>query len=307
MLSRLIYICLFKGIIYLFIRYLIMEDLSLSDWVAVKSDIFSKSYENDISSSKFICGWNNESSKLAITLHEGSRTANDENSKNKACLLSIKELYCIHKQLCLVNPSLESAFPSCIRSKTKTPSKNKIEDICIGVGYYLTEAINLVGKQIVLSSVFGDEDPLNRYEEDIQEFKLKTLEKVIEKNFEELDEILQLRDRAESLLQMKSIHMLEDEVCDKIFDSISELYNFRLQPFLELREIAHSRIEEAKAKLKENVGPNIKEKAEKDFEKWTEESLIASEALQQMYLEYYRRTLNLVEGIFSSYIIKIKD
>ena len=271
-----------------------MEDLS--DWVALKSDIFSKNDENEVNSVKFICGWNPEASKVAITLHEGSRTASDQNCKNKVCLLSLKEIYNIHKQFCLISPSLEPIFPSSLKRIGLLPSQHKIENVCNGITHYLTEAICFVGKQIVVSSIFGEEDPLSRYEENIQEFKLKTLENTVEKNYKDLDGILKLRERAETLLEIKTIYVLEDEVVEKIFDSLSELYNFRLQPFSELREISNCRVKEAKSKLSEDIGPKMKLKAEKEFEKWTEESLIASEALQQLYLEYYRRTLSLVEG-----------
>lgn len=274
-----------------------MEIEDLSDWVALKSDIFSKSVENDVNAVKFICGWNTEAAKVAITLHEGSRTASDQNSKNKVCLLSLKEIYNIHKQFCLINPNLETAFPPSLKKIGILPSQQKIENICNGITHYLTEAVNFVGKQIVVSSIFGEEDPLSRYEENIQEFRLKTLENTVEKNYRDLDGILQLRERAETLLEIKTIYVLEDEVVGKIFDSLSELYNFRLQPFLELREIANCRVKEAKSKLSEDIGPKMKMKTEKEFEKWTEESLIASEALQQLYLEYYRRTLSLVEGM----------
>lgn len=116
------------------------------------------------------------------------------------------------------------------------------------------------------------------------------------KAYKELEEVLTLRQRADSLLQMKTIYALEDQVCKNISDSLSELYNFHLQPYLELREMAHVRVKQAKAKLCEEIGPTIKQKAEKEFEEWNEQSLIATEALQQLYQEFYRRTLSLVLG-----------
>ncbi|KFM69708.1 Junction-mediating and -regulatory protein, partial [Stegodyphus mimosarum] len=267
----------------------------LSDWVAVKEDFFVRTEETD--HPRFICAWNNEETKIAITLHEGTRKASDQNHKNKVCLLSLKELYHIHKQFCLINSQLEASYPKDLKPNY-VPSRKKFEYVSSAVEYYLSAAIKAVGKKIVIPTIFGedDDDPLSCYEENLNEFRLRTLQNNVEKAYKELEEILQLRERAESLLQLTTVYTLEDQVATNISDALAELYNFQLQPFLELREVSRNRIKQAQSKLSEEIGPNIKQKAEKDYEEWNEQSLVATEALQQLYHEYYRRTLSLVQG-----------
>ncbi|GIZ03742.1 junction-mediating and -regulatory protein [Caerostris extrusa] len=268
-----------------------IEDLS--DWVAVKADIFTK--EQDSDHQRFICGWNEEASKLAITLHEGVRRASDQNNKNRVCLLSMKEIYHIHKQFCLIDASLNSEFPKEIKPNYIPPRK-KFDYISNSIEHYLSSAVQKVGKKLILSLVFNEEDPLSCYEENLNELKIKSLNDYVEKAYKELEEVLSLRERAQSLLEVTTIYALEDQVCQNISDYLSELYNFHLQPFLELREMAHIHVKQAKDKLGEEIGPNIKRKAQKEFEEWTEQSLIATEAIQQLYQEFYRKTFNLTLG-----------
>lgn len=267
----------------------------LSDWVAVKANIFVQDEETD--HPRFICAWNEEASKIAITLHEGSRKASDQNHKNKVCLLSLSEIYHIHRQFYLINTSLASDFPDKIKPNY-VPSRKKFEYVSTGIEHYLSCAVKKVGKKLVISLVFGDDDPLACYEENWNEFKLKNLEESVDKAYKELEEVLSLRGRAESLLQVTTIYALEDQVCKNISDYLSEMYNFHLQPFLELREMSRVRVNQAKEKLCEEIGPNIKQKAQKEFEDWNEQSLVATEAIQQLYQEFYRKTLHLVLGEF---------
>ncbi|GBL57629.1 Junction-mediating and -regulatory protein, partial [Araneus ventricosus] len=268
-----------------------MEDLS--DWVAVKANIFTK--EEDTDHLRFICAWNDEASKVAITLHEGSRKASDQNNKNRVCLLSMSEIYHMHKQFCLIDTSLARDFPKEIKPNY-TPSRKKSEYISTCIEHYLSCAVQKVGKKLVVASMFNEEDPLSCYEENWNEFKIKSLEDLVDKAYKELEEVLQLRGRAESLLQLTTIYALEDQVFKNISDYLGELYNFHLHPFLELREMSHSRVKQAKDKLGEEIGPNIRQQAQKDFEDWSEQSLIATEAIQQLYLEFYRKTYNLMLG-----------
>ncbi|PRD29203.1 UNVERIFIED_CONTAM: jmy [Trichonephila clavipes] len=268
-----------------------IEDLS--DWVAVKADIFTKDEETD--HPRFICAWNAEQSKVAITLHEGFRKASDQRNKNRVCLMSMRDIFHAHRQFSLIDTSLLKDFPKEI-TPNYTPSRKKSEYISKCIEYYLSCAVQKVGKKLLLALLFNEEDPLSCYEENWNEFKIKTLEDSVEKAYGELEEILRLREGAESLLQRTTVYALEDEVCKKISDYLSELYNFHLQPFLELREMAHTRVKQAKEKLGEEIGPNIRQKAQKEFEDWTEQSLIATEAIQQLYQDFHRKTLNLVIG-----------
>ncbi|GFT79655.1 junction-mediating and -regulatory protein [Nephila pilipes] len=207
----------------------------------------------------------------------------------------MRDIFHAHKQFSLIDISLQSDFPKEITPKY-TPSRKKSEYISKCIEHYLSCAVRKVGKKLVLASLFNEEDPLSCYEENWNEFKIKSLEDSVDKSYKELEEVLQLREGAESLLQRTTVYALEDEVCNKISDYLSELYNFHLQPFLELREMSRARIKQAKEKLGEEIGPNIKQKAQKEFEDWTEQSLIATEAIQQLYQDFHRKTLNLVIG-----------
>ncbi|XP_076355534.1 junction-mediating and -regulatory protein-like [Tachypleus tridentatus] len=277
------------------------EDTSLEDWVTIKDDLFG---QEDVANRKyldFIAEWNEIEKKLAITCTEGTRKASDQTCKSHACMLSIASLQNIHQQLSLVNTKLNDKFPKiCNKSgflshlfgvkSTKIPVRE--------IEAYLYTALDVCGKKMLFSLLFEEEeDPLMDYEENVNEFRLRAHESLVNKAFHDLKEILELRERAESLLELATVYTLEDEVVANISVALSELYNFQLKPFLELRELSTSKTTSAQLQLEDqDLGDKVKQQAAKDLEEWKNQYFSVTEAIQHLYQDYYRKTVDLLSG-----------
>ena len=103
--------------------------------------------------------------------------------------------------------------------------------------------MSTVGKGLLLALLFDDDDdPLSDFEEDIQEMRLKGYENLVKSSYTDLEDVLRLRDRVKNINELEKIWKLEDQVISSLSVAISEKYNFQLQPFLQIREMAHAHI-----------------------------------------------------------------
>ncbi|RWS16737.1 junction-mediating and -regulatory protein-like protein, partial [Dinothrombium tinctorium] len=234
---------------------------SLEDWVAVKPNLFASDGHNP--NYRFFVAWNDAEQKLAITCSQGSRKVSDKSTTSLATSLRQKQ----------------------------TP----IDDsICRQLEDYLEKALHICGKRLFLSLLF-DEHPLSDFEENLQELRLKGHENVYRNALNELEEVLKIRKRAENMIEMSTVYAIEDEVVANVSIALAELYNFQIQPFLQLREIAFNSKKKAETKLKDdNLGERIKREAKREYEENNDQYLAANEALQHLYQEYYRKTSELV-------------
>jgi hypothetical protein len=149
----------------------------------------------------------------------------------------------------------------------------------------------------LLLTVLFEVDFLVDFEENIQELRLKGYENMFNNAIKELDEVIKLRSKVETLLEMTTIYVIEDEVIANVSIALAELYNFQLQPFLQLRELAYDEMTKAKQILNNSdLGQRVKKEAEKELKEFREQYLSSTEALQQLYQEYYRKTVELVSG-----------
>ena len=170
------------------------------------------------------------------------------------------------------------------------------EELCIETQKYLESALSLCGRKLLFTVLF-DVDFLSDFEEDIQELRQKGFETLVNNALEELKEVINLRTNAETLLEMTTIYMIEDQVITNATIALAELYNFRFQPFLKLREISSDSMQKCKEVMDDqDLGPRIKNKATKEYNEFKEQYLSSSEALQQLYQDYYRKNVELLRG-----------
>ncbi|KAH7961585.1 hypothetical protein HPB52_010702 [Rhipicephalus sanguineus] len=227
---------------------------SLDGWVAIRENLFEPS------------------ASLQSATPEGERHACDRDTcAARAALLSSDALHDIHKQLVLMCPALENSFPL-TDSQTKGSwnflrffsKKNGVCErldssvegkVCRELEYYFKQALDATGKRLLFSLLFGEEDYLTDYEEDIQELRLRGLERTLERAYDELNEILSLRSLSETMLNLSTVYALEDQVV--------------LGPFLELREVAAERSRALRLRADDGrLGPRVRAEATKELEEW---------------------------------------
>ncbi|XP_022250660.1 junction-mediating and -regulatory protein-like isoform X2 [Limulus polyphemus] len=171
------------------------------------------------------------------------------------------------------------------------------EDPVKEIEEYLYLALDVCGKKMLFSLLFEKEDPLIEYEEYVNEFQQRVYESMVNKAFLDLKELLELREKAESLIELATVYALEDEVVTNISIALAELYNFHLKPFLELQELSFYKTTSAQFYLEDQyLEDSTKQQAVRDLEAWKNQYLSVTEAILHLYQEYYRKTVDIVSG-----------
>ena len=283
---------------------------SLEGWIAVKDDPFvDTSIKIRL---EFYVVWNEVESKIGITCRQHSRTAADQHADGWSGAFSFRELKSIHEQLALVHPSLGPYLPDLPRepyglwayiSSAEPPR----ESICDEIHQYLRIAVDICGRNLVTSTLF-EENSYEQYYENISELKRRVYDEAVDNAEDQLQNVLFLRSSSINMLDMSEVYKLEDEAMFKLNISLAELYNYLIQPFLDMRELSFNKLKEAKHGLHlVNVGTyGQRRKAEFSnmFTEWQENYVHALDRIQEFYIEYYTKTVNIQRGImyFNDYI-----
>merc|ERR1712168_383606 len=98
---------------------------------------------------------------------------------------------------------------------------------------------------------------------------------------------------------MKEIYTLEDTAIYKINISLAGLYNYLIQPFLDMREVAFSNLKIAKEGL-ENPNYGVRKKTEfaTFLDEWQHIYSDSIDRIQELYLEYYSKTSKLLTNVY---------
>lgn len=161
---------------------------SLDGWVAVRDNLFDPSQPPLKGTPYFVVAYNRVEAQFAISYAEGERHACSGSDRcARAALLSADALRDVNRQLTLLSPALESSFPL-PPSRPKSPrnflgflsfrnaaghdvlSLDPVAEdaVCRGLEEYLRLALDATGKRLLFTVLFGEEDYLTDYEEDVQ-------------------------------------------------------------------------------------------------------------------------------------------
>ena len=142
-----------------------------------------------------------------------------------------------------------------------------------------------------------DDHSYNEYFESVGELQRREYDSDLTNAEEELQNVLFLRDGSVNMQDMVSNYELEDEALLKINVSLAKLYNYLLQPFLDMREISFSKLQTARRGLANpNLGDRPKREFAKMFSEWQTNYIHALDSIQQLYMKYYSKTVKLQQG-----------
>uniref|UniRef100_A0A4W4GMA8 Uncharacterized protein n=1 Tax=Electrophorus electricus TaxID=8005 RepID=A0A4W4GMA8_ELEEL len=219
---------------------------SLEGWVAVKTNIFDESETYKIG---FIVEWNVIESKFAVTCHnrtlQRQRRKQDpatrESETSWAGLFSVSDLQNVHRQFSGIADVLLSCFPDLSdfdegniwdliffsRSGSQSQEEEKdLESPCRQLEKYFSAAIDVCGRKIVLDTLFSQD------EQDSDVFTLRSCV------FTHIAQILRSHRTAGGLMQLLKIYEEEDEVYKDLVAVATQYYQYLLQPFRDMRELA---------------------------------------------------------------------
>lgn len=275
---------------------------SLEGWVAVKEAPFKDTVQPP--RLIFLVSWNDIERKVSLTCRLRSRVVSDAAEHHvRTGLFTFQEIQGIHEVLCLVQPSLAPYLPELpeeprglwsYMSSPETPED--VDTVCRMLEDYFPTALELCKEKLLMSTLF-EEHSSDDYFENMSEFKKQIYEEAICNSWDRLNNVLFLRHNSSNMRDMQEVYELEDEAINGLMMSLSEMYNYQLQPFLDLREIAYGKVREAKQQLQNpNIGERVKKSYAAMFTEWQGQYEQALDSIQELYVKYYTQTCDIYKG-----------
>lgn len=293
---------------------------SLEGWVAVKNNIFE---EDETFKLGFIVQWNVIESKFAVTCHNRtlqrqkrkSEPAADDPQMSWAGLFSVSDLRHIHQQFTCVADVLGGCFPDLSkfeegnniwellflnrRSGPEDDEERDYDGPCRKLEKYFSTAIDLCGRKIVLDTLFAQDDrDVEEYFENLQEFKKKSMQEEMSRAKGHLRQLLQSHSTADRMVVLLSIYEEEDEAYQDLVTVATTFFQYLLQPFRDMRELACLyKIDILKSLEFEDLGPKRIAALEKEAEEWRKKAEDAVASIQDITVTYFAQTSKALAGM----------
>lgn len=241
-----------------------------------------------------------------------NRVVSDTEEKHgRSGLFSFQELRGIHDLLCLIHPSLSGFLPELpeepwgLWAYVSYPEiPENIDNICEHLQtVYFPVALETCKEQLLMSTMF-EEHCHEEYFENVSELRRQGYEQAINIAKEELKNVLFERENASNMAEMEDVYRCEDEAVFKLNIALAELFNYSLQPFLDLREVARLKVREAKSEIQ---NPDNGERLRREFctqlTEWQGQYEQALDAIQDNYMKYYSKTKKILYGKYIFFVL----
>ncbi|XP_042330590.1 WASP homolog-associated protein with actin, membranes and microtubules isoform X2 [Sceloporus undulatus] len=288
---------------------------SLEGWVAVKAEAFSE--PEPAHRLRFLVAWNRVEGMFAVTCHnrtlQEEQQQQDEEAEEEASswagFYSPRALQGAHRQLSALDPQLASAFPALpsaladdgggawglwsLLFPVPEVSEAELEALCRRLERYLGWALELCGRKVLLELLFAqDLQEEERYFENLQEFRRKALKGRLAEAKEALRRILHQHKDTDKLVDLMELYKEEDEAYLELVTVATEFYQYLLQPFRDMRELATLyRLEILKSLQANRLGPKRVESLRKEAEEWTNQAEEAVCSIQDITVSYFKETV----------------
>lgn len=293
---------------------------SLEGWVAVKSNIFE---ESDSFKLGFIVQWSVIEGKFAVTCH--NRTLQRQRRKAEvqgdsqmswAGLFSVNDLKNIHQQFSCVADVLGNCFPDLTEfedgsiwdllflNRKANPGggeedERDFDTPCRKLEKYFSTAIDVCGRKIVLDTLFPqNEQDVEDYFENLQEFKKKSMQEEMSRAKSELRQLLQSHSAVDRMVALLDIYQQEDDAYHDLVTVATTFFQFLLQPFRDMRELAClCKMEILKSLEFEDLGPKRIAELQKEAEEWRLKAENAVASIQDITVTYFAQTSRALAGM----------
>uniref|UniRef100_A0A8C5N058 Junction mediating and regulatory protein, p53 cofactor n=1 Tax=Leptobrachium leishanense TaxID=445787 RepID=A0A8C5N058_9ANUR len=307
-----------------------LEDTLEADWVAVRPNVFE---EKERQKFVFIVAWNEVEGKFAITCH--NRTAQRQRSADKgaprspakgpdtrrsrspsaearpaqgplepggrgspsreeqqaeedcswAGLFSFQDLRAVHQQLSAVS--------------SPERSEEEMEALCGGLQRYLSHGLDTCGWKILSQVLFTESDDPEEYYESLSELRHKGYEEALHRARRGLHELLEKHKSTESMVDLLELYQMEDEAYNNVVEATTELYQYLLQPFRDMRELAMLRRQQIKISIENDyLGPRRIESLQKEDADWQRKAHMAVLSIQDLTVKYFETTAKAQKAVF---------
>ncbi|NXE73255.1 WHAMM protein, partial [Cochlearius cochlearius] len=285
---------------------------SLEGWVAVRDTAFVEPQPPRL---RFLVGWNGVEGAFAVTCH-GRAEAAAQAPQSWAGLFSAPALRGVHRQLAAVCPRLESAFPelppalpgaaaaggglwAVLFPGGAAPGEAEVQELCRELELYLGWALELCGGRVVLDALFAaDRRCDDEYFESLHELRGRALRGHLARAKEALRRVLQQHKNADTMVALMKVYEEEDEAYQDLVTMATQFYQYLLQPFRDMRELATLyKLEILKSLQYDNLGPKRIAALQKDAEEWTKRAENAVCSIQDITVNYFKETVKALAAM----------
>ncbi|NXP73947.1 WHAMM protein, partial [Ramphastos sulfuratus] len=282
---------------------------SLEGWVAVRDTAFAESQPPRL---RFLVAWNGVEGAFAVTCH-GRAEAAAQAPQSWAGLFSEPALRGVHRQLAAVCPRLEPAFPALPSTLPgaagglwavlfpggAAPGEAEMQKLCRELEVYLGWALELCGGRVVLDALFADDRRHDdEYFESLHELRGRALRGHLTRAKEALRRVLQEHKNADTMVALMKVYEEEDKAYQDLVTMATQFYQYLLQPFRDMRELATLyRLEILKSLQYDNLGPKRVAALQKDADEWTKRAESAVCSIQDITVNYFKETVKAVAAM----------
>ncbi|XP_054069779.1 WASP homolog-associated protein with actin, membranes and microtubules isoform X1 [Rissa tridactyla] len=287
---------------------------SLEGWVAVRDTAFAEPRPPRL---RFLVAWNGVEGAFAVTCHgrAGEDAAAAQAPQSWAGLFSAPALRGVHRQLAAVCPRLEPAFPALpptlpgaatggglwavLFPGGAAPGEAEVQELCRELERYLGWALELCGGRVVLDALFAaDRRRDDEYFESLHELRGKALRGHLARAKEALRRVLQQHKSADTMVALMKVYEEEDEAYQDLVTMATQFYQYLLQPFRDMRELATLyKLEILKSLQYDNLGPKRVAALQKDAEEWTKRAENAVRSIQDITVNYFKETVKALAAM----------
>ncbi|XP_054508830.2 junction-mediating and -regulatory protein [Agelaius phoeniceus] len=225
-----------------------------------------------------------------------------------AGLFSFQDLRAVHQQLCSVNSELEPylpAFPEepsgmwTVLFGAPELSEQEMDALCYKLQVYLIHSLDTCGWKILSQVLFTETDDPEEYYESLSELRQKGYEEVLQRARRRIQELLEKHKNTESMVELLELYQMEDEAYSNLAEATTELYQYLLQPFRDMRELAMLRRQQIKISIENDyLGPRRIESLQKEDADWQKKAHMAVLSIQDLTVKYFEITAKTQKAVY---------
>ncbi|XP_074851563.1 junction-mediating and -regulatory protein isoform X2 [Carettochelys insculpta] len=236
----------------------------------------------------------------------------DADSPGEECswagLFSFQDLRAVHQQLCSVNSELEPCLPVfpeepsgmwTVLFGAPQLSEQEMDALCYQLQVYLGHSLDTCGWKILSQVLFTETDDPEEYYESLSELRQKGYEEVLQRARKRIQELLEKHKNTESMVELLELYQMEDDAYSSLAEATTELYQYLLQPFRDMRELAMLRRQQIKISIENDyLGPRRIESLQKEDADWQRKAHMAVLSIQDLTVKYFEITARAQKAVY---------
>ncbi|XP_064152838.1 junction-mediating and -regulatory protein-like isoform X2 [Anguilla rostrata] len=217
-----------------------------------------------------------------------------------AGLFSFQDLRAVHLQLCSVNSDLEPCLPPLPEEPSgmwtvlfgpPEVTRSEMDTLCYQLQVYLGHSLDTCGWKILSQVLFTESDDPEEYYESLSELRQKGYEDALHRAKKRLQELLEKHKAVDSMVELLELYQEEDEAYGDLAEATTQLYQYLLQPFRDMRELAMLRRQQIKISMETDyLGPRRVEALRKEDADWQRKAHEAVLCIQDFTVKYFETT-----------------